>query len=445
MKAISRRTVLRGLGTAVALPLLDAMIPTTAIASGPSGAAKPPRRMAFLYTPNGAYMPFWMPKTEGADFELTPCLEPMAEHRKDMIVFGGLTCDKARANGDGAGDHARASGAFLTGAQPKKTAGANFQAGPSADQLAARQLGDRTRLPSLELAIEKYRGAGNCDSGYSCVYEHTMSWRDATTPVPPEVNPRQVFDRLFADNPRDPDAAARNALRASVLDSVLEDAKALNNKLGGSDRRKLDQYLSGVRELEKRVARAEKLTPAVLPDDVSRPVGVPADLTEHIRLMCDLMVLAFQTDSTRVCTFMLGREGSEQKYRMVGVNEGHHSISHHMNRPANLAKLKVINTYLMTQFAYLTGKLKSVKEGGGTLLDNCMFALGSAIADPNRHHHHDLPVLLVGRGGGTIKTGRYVRYKGETPLNNLWLAMLERFGATATKLGDSTGVLDGLG
>jgi hypothetical protein len=390
-------------------------------------------------------MSYWMPKTEGPDFNLPACLEPMAEYRKDMIVFGGLTCDKARPNGDGAGDHARASGSFLTGVQVKKTAGANFQAGPSADQLAAQQLGDRTRLPSLELAIEKYRGAGNCDSGYSCVYEHTLSWRDATTPVPPEVNPRQVFDRLFADKSSDPETIARNQLRASVLDSVLEDAKDLNRTLGGSDKKKLDQYLSGIRELEKRVTRAEPLTPMVLPDDVSRPIGVPADLTEHIRLLCDLMVLAFQTDSTRICAFMLGREGSEQKYRMVGVNEGHHTISHHMSRQANLDKLKVINTYLVTQLAYLTGKLKSVAEGEGTLLDNCMIAFGSAIADPNRHNHHDLPMLLVGRGGGTIKSGRYVRYKADTPLNNLWLAMLERFGAKAAKLGDSTGVLEGLG
>lgn len=439
MKRLSRRRVLHGLGTAVGLPLLDAMIP-----SARAGAVVAPRRMAFLYAPNGAYMPYWMPTKEGTDFDLPPCLEPMAEHRKDMIVFGGLTCDKARANGDGAGDHARASGAFLTGAQAKKTAGANFQAGVSADQIAAKQLGDRTRLPSLELAIEKYRGAGNCDSGYSCVYEHTLSWRDATTPVPPEVNPRQVFDRLFADKPSDPDALERNELRASVLDSVMEDAKDLNRQLGGGDRKKLDQYLSGVRELEKRIARVEPLSASVLPDDVSRPAGVPANLTEHIRLMCDLLVLAFQTDSTRVCSFMLAREGSEQKYRMAGVNEGHHSLSHHQNKPDNLSKLKAINTYLTSQLAYLTAKLKSVKEGDGTLLDNCMVAYGSAIADPNRHNHHDLPVLLVGRGGGTIKPGRHVRYTAETPLNNLWLAMLERFGAKTAKLGDSTGVLSGL-
>jgi hypothetical protein len=442
--AISRRTVLRGLGTAVALPLLDAMLPAVGRAASGVRGTEAPRRMAFLYVPNGAYMPYWMPKTEGEKFELTPCLEPMAEHRKDMIVFGGLTCDKARPNGDGAGDHARAGGAFLTGAQPKKTAGANFQAGLSADQLAAQQLGERTRLPSLELAIEQYRGAGNCDSGYSCVYEHTLSWRNATTPVPPEVNPKLVFDRLFADKPNDPEVIARNELRASVLDSVLEDAKDLNRKLGGSDRKKLDQYLSGVRELEKRVTRAEALSPAVLPDDVSRPAGVPADLTEHIRLMCDLMVLSFQTDSTRIASFMLGREGSEQKYRMAGVNEGHHSISHHQNKPDNLAKIKAINTYHTTQLAYLTGKLKAVAEGEGTLLDNCMIAYGSAIADPNAHRHEDLPLLLIGRGGGSIKAGRYVRTKRDTPLNNLWLAMLERFGARADKLGDSTGVLDGL-
>jgi hypothetical protein len=439
-RLISRRAVLRGMGTAVALPLLDAMLPRGLGAE----KVKAPRRMAFIYSPNGAVMPHWTPKKEGADFELPACLVPMKEYRDDMLVFSGLACDKARANGDGAGDHARASGAFLTGAQPKKTAGANFQAGVSADQLAARQLGDRTRLPSLELAVEKYRGAGNCDSGYSCVYEHTLSWRDAATPLPPEANPRQVFDRLFADKPNDPAAVARNELRASVLDAVLDDAKDLDRRLGGSDKKKLDQYLSSVRELEKRVTKADPLTPMVLPDDVSRPAGVPADLTEHIRLLCDLMVLAFQTDTTRISTFMLGREGSEQKYRTVGVTEGHHTISHHMNRPDNLDKLKLINTYLVSQLAYLTGKLKAVKEGDGTLLDHCMIAFGSAIADPNRHAHEDLPLLLVGRGGGTIKTGRHVRYKRDTPLNNLWLAMLGRAGAKADTLGDSTGVLDGL-
>jgi hypothetical protein len=444
---LSRRTVLRGLGTMMALPFLDSALPRAAraalAAAGPAAAAAP-RRMAFVYIPQGAYMPYWMPKTEGAHFELTDCLKPMAAHRKDMIVFGGLTCDKARANGDGGGDHARASGAFLTGAQPKKTAGANFYAGVSADQVAAQRLGDKTRLASLEMAIEGYRGSGNCDSGYACVYEHTLAWRNATTPLPTEVNPRQVFNRLFADQNKDPETLARNELRASVLDAVLADANDLNRRLGGSDRQKLDQYLSGVRELELRITRAEKLSPVVLPDDVERPAGVPADLTAHIRLMCDLMVLAFQTDVTRISTFMLAREGSEQKYRMAGVNEGHHTISHHQNNPDNINKIKAINAYHMTQFAYLIEKLKSVREGEGTLLDNCMIAYGSGIADPNRHAHEDLPLLIVGKGGGTINTGRYMRVPSETPVNNLWLAMLKRFGVTAPALGDSTGVLDGL-
>jgi hypothetical protein len=461
---LSRRAVLRGIGTMMALPMLDAMAPGTvrsafgagadsaastaagagAGAGAAATAAVAPRRMAFLYVPNGAYMQYWMPQTEGAGFELTPCLEPMAAHRDDMIVFGGLTCDKGRANGDGAGDHARASGAFLTGAQPKKTAGANFAAGVSADQVAAKRLGDQTRFPSLEMAIESYRGAGNCDSGYSCVYEHTLAWRNATTPLPTEVNPKQIFNRLFSDQPNDPETLARNELRTSVLDSVLGEANDLNRKLGGSDRQKLDQYLTGVREVEQRINRSEKLSPVVLPDDVSRPAGVPADLTDHMRLMCDLLVLAFQTDVTRIATFMIGREGSEQKYRMAGVNEGHHTISHHQNKPENIAKIKAINMYHMQQLAYLTAKLKSIKEGDGTLLDNCMIAYGSAIADPNRHAHEDLPVLLVGRGGGTIKTGRYVRYPRETPLNNLWMAMLDRFGAPTQKLGDGTGPLEGL-
>jgi hypothetical protein len=448
---MSRRAMLRGLGTAMALPMLDAMVPAAARAAveaagrAAGGAAvAAPKRMAFLYVPCGAYMPYWMPQTPGANFELTPCLAPMAAHRNEMIVFGGLTCDKGRANGDGAGDHARASGAFLTGAQVKKTSGANFHAGVSADQVAARRLGDRTRFPSLEMAIENYRGAGDCDSGYACVYEHTLAWKNATTPLPTEVNPKDVFTRLFADRPNDPDTLARNELRASVLDSVLEEAADLNRRLGGSDRQKLDQYLTGVREVEQRITRAEKLSPVVLPDDVSRPDGVPADLTEHMHLMCDLMVLAFQTDVTRIATFMMAREGSEQKYRMAGVNEGHHSISHHQNKQDNIDKLRAINIYHLQQLAYLTSRLKSVKEGEGTLLDNCMIAYGSGIADPNRHEHEDLPVLLVGGGGGTLKTGRYVRYADETPLNNLWLSMLDRFGTPTPRLGDSTGLLDGL-
>ena len=438
---ISRRTVLRGAGTAVALPFLDAMMPRALAATGATGH---PRRMAFLYVPNGAIMSEWTPATEGASFELPAILQPVAPFKDELLVLSGLTCDKARANGDGGGDHARASSAFLTGCQARKTAGANFRSGVSADQVAASRIGDRTRLPSLELGIERYRGTGNCDSGYSCVYEHTLSWRSPNSPLPTEVDPRLVFDRLFAERADDPDRLKRNRLRASVLDAVLGDARSLNNRLGGADRQKMDQYLSCVRELELRIARADKLPPVQPPEGAVKPQVVPADLSEHYRLMCDLMVLALQADVTRVLTCMLAREGSELKYRMVGISEGHHELTHHRNEPAKIAKVRTINTYHIQQFAYLLGKLKSTPEGDGTLLDNCMIAYGSGNSDGNRHTHENLPILLAGKGGGSLKTGRHIRYPTETPLNNLWLAMLERMGAPIERLGDSTGVLQGL-
>jgi hypothetical protein len=360
------------------------------------------------------------------------------------MVLSGLTCDKSRPNGDGAGDHARASGAFLTGCQARKTAGANFRAGISADQAAARLIGDRTRLASLEIGIERFRGAGNCDSGYSCVYEHTLSWRGPTSPLPTEVDPRLVFDRLFTNSGNDAERAKRGRLRTSVLDTVLEDAHRLENQLGGADRQKLDQYFSCVRELEDRIARAEKLPPAQPPAGTIKPRLLPADLDEHFKLMCDLLVLAFQTDVTRISSFMFAREGSSLRYPMVGVSDAHHELTHHRNDPKMIAKVRDINRYHVRQFAYLVGKLKSIPEGTGTLLDNCMIAYGCAIGDGNRHTHHDLPVLLAGKAGGSVKTGRHVIYPKETPVTNLWLAMLDRAGARTSQLGDSTGVLEGL-
>jgi hypothetical protein len=437
---ISRRDVLRGAGAVVALPWLESLAPRAA-ASSP---ATPPRRMAFLYVPNGVILSDWTPKTEGANYALPSILEPLAPLRQDFMVISGLTCDKARANGDGAGDHARASAAFLTGTQARKTAGANMRAGVSVDQVAAARLGDRTRLPSLELAIERFRGAGNCDSGYSCVYEHTLSWRDPASPLPTEVNPRLVFERLFSTRPNDPDQLKRNRLRSSVLDAVLEDARSLEGKLGGNDRQKLGQYLSCVRELELRIARTEMLPPAVPPAGAVKPQTAPADLGEHFRLMCDLLVLSFQADVTRIASFMFGREGSEQKYRMVGITEGHHELTHHFNNPEKIAKVRTINTFHVRQLAYLLGKLKSIPEGDGSLLDNCMIAYGSGNSDGNRHSHDNVPLLLAGKGGGSLRPGRHVRYPRETPLNNLWLAMLERIGAPVPKLGDSTGRLQGL-
>jgi hypothetical protein len=439
---LSRRTVLRGLGTAISLPLLDAMAPRRARAAETTAAA--PRRMAFIYVPNGCNMEHWTPATEGTDYELPQILKPLSALKNDVLVLSGLTCDKARPNGDGAGDHARASSAFLTGAQARKTAGANFRSGVSADQIAAEKLGDQTRLASLELGIEKFRGSGNCDSGYSCVYEHTLAWRNPTTPLPTEVDPKLIFDRLFSENPNDPQRLKRGRLRASVLDAVLDDAHSLERTLGGADRQKLDQYLSSVRDLEDRIHRAEKLPPVTLPEGTQRPEQIPAEFTEHLRLVSDLMVLALQTDVTRVVTFMFGREGSDRSYPMVGVKEGHHTITHHQNKPDLLEKIAAINTYHIEQFAYLLGKLKSIKEGEGNLLDNCMIAYGSAIGDGNRHNHDDLPVLLAGHGGGTIQSGRHIRFTKETPINNLWLAMLDRMGAPTKQLGDSTGILTGL-
>jgi hypothetical protein len=420
------------------------MLPRVRAAEQASEKAAAPRRMAFIYVPNGCHMEDWTPSAEGTSYELPAILQPLAPVKQDVLVLSGLTCDKARPNGDGAGDHARASSAFLTGAQARKTAGANFRSGVSADQVAAQKLGEQTRLASLELGIEKFRGSGNCDSGYSCVYEHTLAWRNPTTPLPTEVNPQIIFDRLFSDNPNDPDRLKRGRLRSSVLDAVLDDAHSLERQLGGADRQKLDQYLSSVRDLEDRIQRAEKLPPIQPPDGTKRPEQLPAELAEHLRLVSDLMVLAFQTDVTRVVTFMFGREGSDRSYPMVGVNEGHHSITHHQNKPELQAKIRAINTFHIEQFSYLLGKLKSIPEGEGTLLDNCMIAYGSAIADGNRHDHGDLPVLLAGRGGGTIKTGRHLRVSRDTPINNLWLAMLERMGAPTKQLGDSTGVLSGL-
>jgi hypothetical protein len=400
--------------------------------------------MGFIYVPNGAQMESFTPALEGANYQFTPILKPLERHRQDFMVLSGLMCDKGRANGDGPGDHARASGSFLTGVQVRKTAGANFRSGVSADQVAASRLGDRTRLPSLEIAIERFRGTGNCDSGYSCVYEHTLAWRNATSPLPTETDPRLVFNRLFSANPNDPAREQRNIARSSVLDAVMDDARGLENRLGVADRQRLDQYLTNVRELEQRIARTGTLPPAEVPEGVQAPAAQPAEFSEHCRLMCDLMVLAFQTDVTRICTFMFAKEGSNIQYRKVGITEGHHDISHHQNNQTKKDKLKKINTFHIEQLAYLMDRLKAIREGDGTLLDNCMIGYGSAIADSNRHTHHDLPVVLMGKGGGSIRTGRHVRWPRETPINNLWLAMLERFGTRIESLGDSTGVLTGL-
>jgi hypothetical protein len=444
-KSISRRTALKGLGTAVALPFLESLGNAAPTASAVSGA---PKRLAFVYVPNGVNMPEWTPKAEGKLKELTGTLSPLNEYKDYVNVLSGLTCDKARANGDGPGDHARAMSAFLTGRQPRKTHGADIKVGMSADQHVATALADKTRFPSLELGIERGGSTGNCDSGYSCAYSHNLSWRSESTPNAKEVDPKAVFDRLFSGtDPKElAEARAKRELyNKSILDFVMEDAKGLTNTLGSGDQKKLDEYLTSVREVEQLIQKAQAANKQPLPKpDMKAPTGIPKEVQEHIRLMCDLMVLAFQTDLTRVVTLPFANEGSNRGYRMIEVPEGHHDLSHHGNDAAKLTKIAKINKFHMEQFAYLVGKMKAVKEPNGTcLLDNVMVMYGSGNGDGNRHNHDDLPILLVGKGGGTIESGRHVAFprRADTPLTNLFLALFERMGTPATKFGDSTGVL----
>lgn len=442
---LPRRTFLRGLGTAMALPLLESMAPWRALAA--EGTPRPPKhplRTAFLYIPNGADMANWTPKTEGADFELPSILDPLQPYREDLLVLSGLTHDKARPNGDGAGDHARASATFLTAAQARKTDGADIQVGVSIDQLAAGKIGHQTRLPSLELGCDKGQRHGNCDSGYSCAYSFNISWKTASTPMPPEVDPRLVFERLFANTNQEETAesrARRLRRQRSILDYVQDDARRLRGNLGSVDQRKLDEYLTAVRELELRIEQAEQFK-ASLPD-VSKPTGIPDTYAQHVRLLFDLLVLAFQTDTTRISSFILAHDGSNRPYPWLNVPEGHHDLSHHGNDEAKKAKIARINRFHIEQFAHFLGRLKQTPEGEGSLLDHCQIVYGGAISDGNRHNHNNLPVLLAGRGGGTIQTGRHVRYADNTPMANLFLSMLDRMGAgTGTeRIGDSTGRL----
>jgi hypothetical protein len=445
-RRLARRTVLRRLGAAVALPWLEAMGPLAgwAASSDAKGKSTPtaPNRLAFLYVPNGVNIENWTPQAEGTDYQLTPGLEPLAKHRDDMLVLTGLTADGARSHGDGGGDHARALAAFLTGAHPRKTDGTDIRAGVSVDQIAASRIGDQTRLASLEIGCQAGAMAGNCDSGYSCVYSSTISWRSATTPMPKEVNPKLVFERLFSS-----DAGAdreRSRIRQrSVLDAVLEDARDLERGLGGNDRRKLDEYLTSVRDVENRIERSAALPPIKTPD-YPVPTGIPEDRREYIRLMADLMVLAFQTDVTRLATFVIANEGSNLPYNLIGVAEGHHDLSHHGNSAEKKEKILKIDRFHTEQLSYVLDKLKSVREGEGTLLDHCLLAYGSGNSDGNAHNHNNLPVLLCGRGGGTVKPGRHIRYRDETPIANLWMSMLERVDVRVPFLGDANGVLSGL-
>lgn len=445
---VPRRAFLRGLGALVALPMLESMAPvraaTTMARTGSS--ARPPLRLAFLYVPNGVHMPDWTPDYEGALTDLPAILEPVEAFRRDMLVLTGLTHDKGRANGDGPGDHARAAASWLTGSQALKSEGSQIRAGVSIDQALAEVLGGETRLPSLEIGAEPGRQAGKCDSGYSCAYSNNISWRNDSTPMAKEINPRAVFERMFGggtDRERAESLARRRRQQRSLLDLVEADAQALTGRVSGNDRHKLDEYLTALREIEQRVERAEREAtqrPPGVPE-VDLPAGVPSSYEEHLRLLGDMLVLAFQTDTTRVATFMFANEGSNKPYPFIGVKDGHHTLSHHENDREKQERISRINQFHTRQLAYLLNRLRSVPEGDGNLLDHSIIVYGSSISDGNRHNHDDLPVALFGRGGGTLLSGRHIRYPQETPMCNLFLSLLDRAGGSANQFGDSTGRL----
>jgi hypothetical protein len=438
-KSIARRTFLRGLGTSLALPLLDSMIPALAA----TNAAKPAMRLAFVYHPVGMIMSRWTPAAEGTAFEFTPTMKALEPFRDQMVVLSGLAQVNGRALGDGAGDHAREGATWLTGVHPKKTEGAGIRAGVSADQIAAKELGKTTQLASLEIGLESASLAGGCDSGYSCAYTNTVSWRSATTPLPVEVNPRMVFERLFGDGDST-DPAARRAVmdeQRSILDYVAGSIDRLETNLGKSDRSKLSEYLEAIRDIERRIQKAEQQSAQIKLPLMERPSSVPEEFEDYAKLMIDLQVMAFQTDMTRVITFMLGRAGSNRSYRSIGVSDGHHSITHHQDDPVKIDNVAKIDAHLVKQFAYFVDKLRSTPDGDGNLLDHSMIVYGSSLSDANKHTHHDLPIVLVGGGAGQIKGGRHIRYPKETPLNNLLLNLLDRAGVPAESFGDSTGKL----
>ncbi len=436
-KAIPRRAFLRGVGTTLALPLLDSMVP--AFAGALDSAAKPALRLSFVYVPNGIIMEQWTPKTEGAAFEMTPTLEPLAAFRDRMLVLTGLD-NKAAVPPPGerlAGPHASAGGAFLTGVYPKPPA----QAGISVDQIAAKELGKHTQLASLELSLDSGETGAGADAADTDAYLNTMSWRSATTPLPVENNPRKVFERLFQDSSTDPaERLARIHEDRSVLDSVREEIARMLGAVGPGDRGKLNEYLEGIRDVERRIQKAEESSSRELLV-MERPAGIPATYDEHSNLMADLQVLAFQADLTRVTTFLMAREKSERAYREIGLEEGHHALSHHDGDAAMMAKVARINAYHTRMFAYFLEKLRTTPDGEGSLLDHSIIYYGSSMSNGSGHNPRNVPIALLG-GAGRIKGGRHLRYPGGPPVTNLFLTLLDAIGAPVEKFGDSTGELE---
>lgn len=438
-RALPRRTFLRGVGATVALPLLDAMVP--AFTPIVKTAAKPVQRLGFAYIPNGAVMSKWTPVGEGNSFEFSPILSPLEPFRNRIQVLTGLDQRQAESLGDGVGEHVRATAVWLNGVHPKRTEGADVRAGTTADQVAAIELGKETVLPSLELALEQNFAVGNCEHGYSCVYQNTISWRTPTTPMPMETNPRVVFERLFGDGGSPAERRAQFRESNSILDSVTDQVARLRSTVGTADRERVTEYLDAVREIERRIQRAEANTGEIEVQLPERPVGIPDSFEDHIKLMFDLQVLAYQADITRVISFLIGRETSQRTYPQIGVPDPHHSTSHHQKNAEKLEKLVKINTYHVQMLAYFLDKLRSTPDGDGNLLDHAMILYGGCIRDGDLHNHVDLPLVLAGGGAGQLKGGRHLVYPKNTPMTNLLVTLVDKLGVPVDTLGDSNGKL----
>ena len=432
-KSLSRRTMLRGMGAAVALPLLDAMFPAMAAAPGPV------RRLGVVYHPNGVIYDQWLPTGVGADYELSPTLAVLKPFRDKLIVITGLASDEAEALGDGGGDHSRASGTYLTGVHVRKSDSV-VRNGISMDQIAAKAFERYTQLSSLQLTVDDNSMVGSCDTGYSCAYSSTLSWLTPTLPLMSENNPRVVFERLFGSiDSTDPKVrASRLQQDQSILDSITGRVKQLQQKLGTADNRKVDDYLASLRDVERQIRKAEEQSGKEMPD-VVRPAGIPDSFEEHVRLLYDLQLLAYQSDLTRVITFMYGREQTGRSYPQIGVPEPHHPLTHHQGNPEKMAKCAVIQRYHLKLFAEFLEKLRKTPDGDGSLLDNVTLLYGGGISNSDRHTHGPLPTLLLGGGSGTIKGGRHIVYPEHTPLTNLQMTLLNKLGVPTEKLGDSTG------
>ena len=444
-RVLPRRTVLRGLGTAVALPLLDGMVPALTALSRTAAAPKP--RLGVVYVPHGAVMNNWTPATDGAGFAFTPILQPLEGFRDHLTVLSGLDHKPAaQMPGDPAGGHGRITGAFLTGVHAKPTEGADFEAGRSMDQIAAEQLGQQTQLASLEVGIGLPEFGGACDAGFSCAYISTLAWSTPTTPLPMESNPRAVFERLFGDGTSTDPTTRRERMEKdrSILDAVTQKVARLQDGLGTADRAKLTDYLAAVRDVERRIQRAEADFDRELPV-VDRPsASIPSSFDEYVKVMFDLQVLAYQADLTRVVTFLLTPELTAQTYPQIGVPDPHHALSHHENNPESLAKLVKVGTYHTTLFSYYLEKLRATPDGDGSLLDQVMVVYGSGMSNSNLHNIQKLPILLAGGGAGQLRGNRHLRYADETPLTNLYLTLLDKMDVRVDRFGDSTGRLEGL-